>query len=243
MTQKSVVIALLLIVAAQAQAATVTIKDSHFTYGGISYFRCNAEEVKLGSYGQKKSPVLKCNYLEVENTITSSHLPTYVTKTGPYAITWENYNKTDVACSDCSLKYFGISASVAISGSYDSFKSADVQLIKFSISNGNMETLLNNYASTARSSLKSEGSDGRVVQQIWVAMSADLAAQFSSATSLSLKTDNGDLDITANHSSGKSYTISLAPGTTFAYLMAKVSDWNSGKTKINDLEDDQWSTN
>jgi hypothetical protein len=236
-------ITLLLLAAAQAHAGEVAIKNTHFKYGGISYFRCNAEEVRLGSYGEKKTPILKCNYLSVQNHLDAADLKRVgVAMSGPFSITWENYSKADVQ-GDADLKYFGIDGKAALSGSYAKFKSAEVKLVKFSITEGDMKKVFNEYAPNRRNYMRAEGSDARVVPQVWVAMSAELASQFSSSTSLSLAADGDKLNLTAEVGTGKSYTITIAPGTTFAYLLYKVKSWNSDKTKITDFEDDQWSTN
>jgi hypothetical protein len=45
-------------------------------------------------------------------------------------------------------------------------------------------------------------------------------------------------DITASGGTEGTQTITISKGTTFAYLLFKVKDWNSGKTQILDLEDD-----
>ena len=45
-------------------------------------------------------------------------------------------------------------------------------------------------------------------------------------------------DITASGGTEGTQTITISKGSTFAYLLFKVKDWNSGKTQIEDLEDD-----
>src|SRR5688500_6687490 len=54
--------------AALGQGAVV--KDNYIRYNGIRYFKAGSESVTLGSYGEKKDPVTKANYLEVQ-----SHIP------------------------------------------------------------------------------------------------------------------------------------------------------------------------
>jgi hypothetical protein len=36
--------------------ANAVVEDNHLKYGSPSYFRANAEEVQLGSIGEKRSP-------------------------------------------------------------------------------------------------------------------------------------------------------------------------------------------
>ena len=51
-------------------------------------------------------------------------------------------------------------------------------------------------------------------------------------------TKAAQLQLTANHSGSSqgSTTIVLEKGTTFAYLMHKVTKWNKDKTRIEELE-------
>ena len=39
--------------------ATATIKDNHLNFNGVNYFRGHAEEIELGCYGEKRTPLLK----------------------------------------------------------------------------------------------------------------------------------------------------------------------------------------
>jgi len=34
--------------------ATAVVKDNHLKFNGVTYFRGHAEEVKIGSYGEKE---------------------------------------------------------------------------------------------------------------------------------------------------------------------------------------------
>ena len=49
--------------------ANVAVKENHLTFGGVSYFRGHAEEVEIGSIGEKRTPLTKQNYLEVKDRI------------------------------------------------------------------------------------------------------------------------------------------------------------------------------
>jgi hypothetical protein len=52
----------------------VVIKPNHFTYNGIAYFRGNADTVRLGAYGEKRTPLTKANYLEVKGMVPAPKL-------------------------------------------------------------------------------------------------------------------------------------------------------------------------
>ena len=52
----------------------VNITSSSFKYGTLSYFRAKAENVEMGSYGEKKTPFGSAAYLSVQNKVKSEYL-------------------------------------------------------------------------------------------------------------------------------------------------------------------------
>ena len=226
-------------VALPALAADTKVSSSAFSYSGFRYYRGKAENVKLGSYGEKKTPVGQINYLAVQNNITNDNLAkASVQIAGPFSIDWSKFSKTDVEASG-STKY--VKAGGTASFSYETAKTANLKLVKFYLNEGSLKTLLNNYASGARNFLSGTGSDGRVVSEVWVVMEATIASQVVANGSVSGNaTVNGiNVDVKAGGSVTTAYSITLPPDTSFAYLLHKVKSWNSGKTLITDLEDDQ----
>lgn len=216
----------------------VNITSSSFKYGTISYFRGKAENVEMGSFGEKKAPFGGAAYLSVQNKVKSEYLNGRVRFATRCQIDWSRQSQTAVDANDIS--YFGLDVKGAISGSYSKAKSASLDLVKFAIDEGPLKTMLNNDADGARNFLRDEGSDGRIVPEIWVVMDAKLAEHFQTATSISVAgTVNGvSADITASGGSQGSQTITISKGSTFAYLLFRVKTWNAAKTRIEDLEDD-----
>src|SRR5215813_1804283 len=47
----------------------ISVKDNHFHFNGKNYFRVGSESVEIMSYGEKKSPLTKGNYLDVYSRI------------------------------------------------------------------------------------------------------------------------------------------------------------------------------
>jgi hypothetical protein len=213
-----------------------------FEYGGMKYFRGNADHVRIGTYVQKKDPLGAKAYVDVENHIKLSYLKN-IGRTGPIEVDWERQSKADVETNG-DLKYFAVAAKGAVSASYEKAKSAKLKLMIFYIEEGTLKQILNGPADGARSFLAKEGGDGRIVSQVLVAMEASLAETFSTAGSLSSEAEGDVLVVTAKGgvtASGGvhgSNTITLAPNTTFAYKLMKVKDWDHGKNKILDLEAD-----
>jgi NAD(P)-dependent dehydrogenase (short-subunit alcohol dehydrogenase family) len=98
---------------------------------------------------------------------------------------------------------------------------------------------LNKDADGARKFLAEEGHDGRIVSEVWV-VDAELGEHFAAygATSASVQAFGSSLDVTVTGGKYGSQTITLSPGTTFAYKLHKVKDWNKDKTQIEDMEAD-----
>jgi hypothetical protein len=214
----------------------VKITSAAFKYDGINYFRGKAENVNLASYGEKKTPVGQTNYLAVQDDIKRVDLGKVTVKiSGPYSIDWSKYSSTDV---NAGIKYIG-AAGVTGSFSRDAAKSANLKLVKFSIDEGQLKKLLNNYAVSARKFLKDEGADSRVVSEVWIVMEATLASQVTTGGSVTGEgTANGiKVTISASGSSTSTSSITIPTDTTFAYLLHKVKKWD--KDKVDDLEDDQ----
>lgn len=208
--------------------------------GGQRYFRGKATDVALGSYGQKKTPIGSPNYLAIEKTIPAATLAKVPVKvTGPIAVDWSKVSKTDVDAGVNFLKKGGGKGSLTV----DSAKSAKLVLVKFSIAEGDLKDLLNKYATDARTAMKNEGGDARIVSEVYVAMEAELASTVTTGGSVSASgTANGlEIEVKATTSSTTSTKVVLPPDTTFAYLLHKVKKW-SGST-ITDMEDDREGLN
>jgi hypothetical protein len=228
--------------------AEVEIKANHFKYGGVKYFRGKAENVEIGSYGEKKSPLDGANYILIQNRITVENVALAKVRVATVAtIDWSRESRTDVEAHG-GIKFFTASGSAAVSGSYSKAKSAKLRLVKLVFDLGPLKNTINDHAKGARNYLKAEGNGGRVVHEAWVVMEASLANHFETATSVTVS-GSGSAAVTVkatakvSNTSTKTESITISKGTTFAYAMVKVKNWNSGKTRIEKLEDDLWGLN
>jgi hypothetical protein len=204
---------------------------------GLKYFRKAATELRMGSFGEKKTPIMSANYLQLYSNVKSKYFDDVpVKKTGVVTVDWSSTNWTDVAL-DGVLKVFGLNVGVAGTYSQEKVKSADCKLFYVYWSTGQVETLLNSYADTARGYLADEG-DGRIVNGIWTVVEAKLAEQFDSVGSISVSEESSNLKITASGGKYGTQSIILDPGSTFAYRLAKVTNWSSGKTKVEEVDND-----
>lgn len=219
-------------------AANVKVKNNAFMYNGVRYFRGKAENIRLGSFGQKKTPLTQANYLQVHNQVAPGNLSKVkVHFSGPYSIDWNKVSNTDIGANVTFIKNNGAKGSL----SREAAKSANLKLVKIHMNKGTIVNLLNKHAGAARNYLANEGNDGRVVGEVWVVMEGNLASQVTTSGSVSASGSQGGIkvDIKAGGSSNKTTSITLPPESTFAYLMYKVKKWKDKKTVVVDLEDDQ----
>lgn len=235
--------------ASTAHAGEVTIKPGHFKFGGVKYFRGKAENVRLGSFGEKKTPITGINYLSIEHTLTGSNVAKLRPRVATVAsINWAKYSRRDVEIGG-SLRYFKRGGSAAVTGSHASARKANLKLVKIIVNEGPLKNVLNSTASNTRKYLKKEGRDGRIVHEVWVVMEAQLANHFASAGSLSVRASgsSGGVQLRARAKVSarryKTESITISAGTTFAYMLMKVKKWNRGKSRILDMEDDNWGLN
>jgi hypothetical protein len=231
--------------------ASVVVKSHHLTYGGKQYFCGGAEDVLLGSYGEKKTPFTKQNYLEVQGTIPASKLK--VRSATECTIDFANSDKISVSHSgvaEGAIDGVPVKASVSGTASVDFGSKGHLRLVKLIVENEDMEKAVEDSPSTL-DKLRSYGNDARICHEVFVVMEASLADSLTASGSLTLSGSTGIEGIkisgTQTVSGGKTRTttVTMSKGTTFAYLLLKI-DWNhSGlkKTTVKKLTDDQWSFN
>ena len=220
---------------------TVTITDSKFVYSGKSYFRGGCEDINLVSFGEKKTILGKPPYLYVAGTVSAQNLgKVHVTVSGPYSIEWEKFSDSDV---NVGIKYL-TAAGGQVGFNRNAAKSANLVLMKLSLSSNDLEKLLNDYADVARNSLKEEGDDARIVSDNWLVMEAELASKVTTGGSVSvsapLGTSGFTLEVGGSTSSTTSTKVQIPENTCFAYLLNKVKKWDkvNGKWVVKELEDD-----
>jgi hypothetical protein len=221
-----------------ASAGETEVKKDEFKYGGIRYFRGKAENVRLGSYGEKKTPVGQANYLAVEKNIKNEHFEGSIVKTaGPVSIDWDKVSEAELEAGG-SVKYIKAGGKATLTRK--AAKSAKLKLVKFFVNAGALKGVLNKEADGARNYLAKEGRDGRVAGEVWVVMEAELAEKVTTGGSLNAKASDGGLAVSVggSGSSTTTTTITIAADTTFAYLLFKPK-FDKDKKKIEDLEDDQ----
>lgn len=220
-------------------ASETRITERYFQYGGRKYFRGQAENVEIASFGEKKAPLIGIPYLAVESRVVRANLVGRVRRLDVVDIDWSNEKKAEVEAHG-EFTYYGVTGKGGQKASYEKAKSAQLKLVKFVIDEGPLKTMLNGDAHAALAFLRKEGGDGRITSQIWTVMEGELAAKFKASASMQTSVSRGsdELELSVGASGNGSERIVLARGATFAYSLHRVSNWNPGKTRADDLDDD-----
>jgi hypothetical protein len=213
------------------------VKDNHLNFNGKSYFRGGSEDIYLGAYGEKKQPLTKTNYLEVQDGIPVPKLK--VREAVEVKIDFSKTSEKDFLANINVAGVFKGSSGTA----YKDMKSGKLRLVKFTVDNEDMKTAAND-SPKALNNLKSYGNDVRIASQVFIVMDAEIARTFTSASSYEVSLSAGLIKVSVAGGGGSSgtTTVSVSAGSCFAYGLVKL-DWNDNKTKITKLTDDQWSLN
>jgi hypothetical protein len=217
------------------------IRDSHLNFNGIKYFRGNADEIELGSYGKKREPVFGMNYLEVTKNFPPAKLK--IKDAVIVDIDASSLHEADLSVG-ANFKILGASGAVKASGLLSKFKSAEVKLVKISVNGGDVVDAVNASPNILQA-IDDLGDNARFAHQIFIVAEAKLAQTLTSSGSLSASAEKGDVKIEiAGGGKGSSTTsVVLGEGTTFAYLLLKFK-WDnlkkSKRTHITSASDDQW---
>ena len=218
--------------------AKVAVRDNHLNFGGVTYFRGHAEQVRIGSYGEKRTPLTKMNYLEVKGQIP-------VPKINVATATVVDIDTAQTTSSAFSAAVSAIVSGVPVKFSgeatFNKLKTNELKLVKFSVMNNAMQAAVND-SPNALKNLADYGKDARIAHQLFVVMDQTTATKFDHDVSVNLSAGKGGLQATVGGSSKGSAetTVEVADGTGFAYLLLSL-DWDKKKTRLEDTDIDQWS--
>ncbi len=224
--------------------ANVVVKENHLTFGGVRYFRGQAEEVELGSIGEKRTPITGQNYLEVKDRIPPRKFDAVKS-----TVVDIDFSRTSSSAFDTAVSVIvkGVPVNFSGAATFNKLRSGELKLVKFSVSNNEMKRAANN-SPRRLNDLINWGNDARIAHQVFVVMEASLANSFdnNATVDLSVGTDGLEGTVSGNMKTGGATTVQISEGTGFAYLLAKI-DWDArqkkNRTRIVDLDDDQWGVN
>jgi hypothetical protein len=218
--------------------AKVVVKDNHLNFGGVTYFRGHAEEVRLGSYGEKRTPLTKMNYLEVKGEIPVPKIAKALSTV--VEIDTEQTSKKDFTTTVAAI-IKGVPVKLNGEAAFEKLVKQELKLVKFAVSAEDMKKALND-SPAALEDLRRYGKDARIAHQFWVVVEEKVATQFDNEASVDLSVGKGVLQATVGgkHGTSGTETVQVGAGTGFAYLLAKI-EWDADKRRARDLDNDQWS--
>lgn len=218
----------------------INISKNTLKIGNLKYFRTGADALRLGDYGRKYDSALNANtYVAPEGRIPPALLKGHVRFLSSQQISWAAQKAADVEANG-KLHVFGLGLKTATAASYDDAKRYNLVLLKFSIIEGELKELLNGPARAAREYLETERKDGRVVSTIYLAVKGDYAEHVQNSVKKTVSVDAGtaELEFTASGGSSGEQTIVFGKKAVFAYGTHRVTDWNRGRTVVENMDDD-----
>lgn len=190
------------------------LKNKSLEFNHWSYYLASAENLTLGSYGDKKMSLVKPSYL----------LKYYDLDLSDAEITSVDEIKLDL--SKTSKGDFNLAADAKVADgnlgvSYDNFKEGKLVLMKFAISLGEIKDCFNSSNAKSKKAIQEliKLKNPRIVNQIFVIVSAEFASSMSNNTEFKIKTNVKGIDIepSGNISGQSTSKISISKGTVFAY--------------------------
>jgi hypothetical protein len=220
-------------------AIDAKVRDNHFHLNGVNYFRAHADAVQLGDAGEKKTPATQENYLAVQESVPR------------HKLTIERALQIDIHHVGVGSSDIGVSITIPDVGTLGAGTVAR-QLEDQTLSLVKLEALPRDIVAAANASpdviteLIRAGHAGRLVHQVFLILEMKTALNLTRATRFDVSGTVKSWTVTATggSSSASRTVVTIAPGTTFAYLLLKPK-WDANLKKnwkrIDDWEDDQWS--
>ena len=200
-----------------ARAAFTEVSASTLKFEGVRYWRKKASEAKLGSVGQKMTPVAGKNYFQKMQDAPSGIYE--VTVDGRTTITTAEAHEWGVTAT-----HSNVSGSAGGSGAYDGKLTAYKMRINLGNTNGDLRFETNRHNKHLEA-VKAEGDGARLISAVWILVAADESKQ--ECYSGDLTVTNGKLSVTATASGCSKSSWVVEPGAVIAYEMVKVDKWNN----------------
>jgi hypothetical protein len=220
-------------------AIDIAVKDNHLHFNGVNFFRGNADNVQLGSVGEKKTPATQENYLQVEENIPLKKLK--INKVTVLTLNGAQLSGADIGGS---IEVDGL-GKLSASAVASKLKEDTLKLVKIDVLPHDIVSAANQ-SPKALDALIQCGHRGRIAHQVVTVMDARSAEIVRRGVSFSLEPVDGGPGLTVKGGAGSTdiETVRINSGSTFAYLLLEPK-WDANLKKnwkeIEGWEDDQWS--
>jgi hypothetical protein len=217
----------------------VSIHSNRLKLYGISYFHANAPSVQIGAVRDTEVPLLQQNCLAVQDYVPSTKLK--IRRALTLKLNASSVTANDISVSVTAPKLGALTAEQTS----QTLRDDTPKLVLFEVSPIDLVDAANQRP-VVLATLKRVGSDGRLVHKVVTLMEASTAISASSAAMLSASGASGGITITAggSTSAGSATQVDLSR-STFTFLLLKPkwdAVWKLHWQRIDDLEEDQWST-
>lgn len=202
--------------ATPAHAGFTEVSASTLKFEGVRYWRKKASEAKLGSVGQKMTPVGGKNYFQKIQDAPNGIYD--VTIDGQTTITTDEAHEWSVTPATSN-----VSGSVGGSGAYQGKLTAYKMRIDLGNTSGDLRFETNRHNGHLNA-VKNEGNGARLISAVWILVAADESKQ--ECYSGDLTVSNGTMSVRTSASGCSSSTWTIQPGSIIAYEMVKVDKWN-----------------
>lgn len=196
--------------------STAKLKDNFVEYNGIRYFRAGSDVVRIGTWGEKRTPVLRPNRLDPKGQLNNSKIQGVRATEVDIDVSSVTDSTISVDGSDLTNTVGG-NASVAI----ERIRNGKLKLVLLQVPTHRLKDGLND-APTVRANLKAEGNDGRIVDAVLVVTSATVAETVVRSGSLDISgTANGfNVGASGGTSMQSTSVVNFSSGSVFGYSLA-----------------------
>jgi hypothetical protein len=211
--------------------ADATVREDHFHFDGVDYFRGHAAVVQLGDVGEKKRAAAGHHPLDVQARLPRDKLR--IERVIRADLQGAVVRSSDID-GDITVAEVGVLGASTVARQLED---KTLCLVKLEASPRSVIAAAND-CSAARHALGRAGKAGRLVHQVFVIVETATAQDLSRATRWSITGVEDDCVLTGIDADGSRSVVVLAPGTTFAYLLLQPT-WLG--THIADAVCEPWS--
>ena len=188
------------------------VRDDHFRFDGVDYFRGHAAAVQLGDVGERRNPAGSHRHLEVLAALPRETLPIdRVTRIDLHGVTVRG---GDIA-ADVTVAEVGLLGASTVARQ---LRDKTLCMVKVEASAGALIAAANDCPDVL-ATLRRAGTAGRLVHQVFVILEMGTAHDLAQATRWSVSGADRDFVLTGIAADGRRSAVTLGSGATFAYLL------------------------
>jgi hypothetical protein len=207
------------------------VRDDHFHFDGVDYFRGHAAAVQLGDVGERRNPAGSHSHLAMQARPRRDTLP--IARVTPIDL-------HDVTVRGSDIEVDLVVAEVGVLGpSTVARQLRDRTLCLIKVEAAARELIdAANASADVLDTLRRAGTGARLVHQVFVVLETATARDLAQAARWSIDGADGVLELTGFAADGRRSAVALAVDATFAYLLLKPR-WLG--QRIADAAPDSWS--